>query len=61
MGTVEYRVEYVSFDNAPDAESQSAQLVERLDEFGRDGWRVANVDSTRIRGWPSYTAGPSRP
>jgi hypothetical protein len=46
MSTVEYRVEYIHFDNTPDAESQSAQLLEKLNEWGRAGWRVANVDLT---------------
>ncbi len=46
MSTVEYRVEYIHFDNEPDAASQSSQLVEKLNEWGREGWRVANVDLT---------------
>jgi len=46
MGTIEYRVEQIHFDSSPDAASQSTQLVEKLNEWGRQGWRVANVDLT---------------
>jgi hypothetical protein len=46
MGNVEYRVEYIHFDNSPDAASQSSQLVEKLNDWGRAGWTVANIDLT---------------
>lgn len=46
MSNVEYRVEYIHFDSKPDAASQSSQLIEKLNEWGREGWRVANVDLT---------------
>jgi len=44
MAPVEYRVEYVNFDTDPDAGSGTLQLVTRLNEWAREGWRVACVD-----------------
>jgi hypothetical protein len=46
MTTVEYRVEYVHFDTDANSGSINAQLVARLNEWARDGWRVATVDLT---------------
>jgi hypothetical protein len=40
---MEYRLEMINFEgegNRPDF------LVRRLNEFGKDGWRVASVDLT---------------
>jgi hypothetical protein len=42
MQPVEYRVEYVHIDAT--ADSPNLQLVSQLNEWGREGWRVANVD-----------------
>ena len=51
MGRVEYKVEQVAWHE--DHETRLAQLVERLNEFGKDGWRVASVDLTPQ---PSFAA-----
>ncbi len=42
MGRVEYKVEMVQWKDEP--ESRLDQLVERLNEFAKDGWRVVSVD-----------------
>jgi hypothetical protein len=44
MGRMEYRVEQVEWKDEP--ESRLEQLVDRLNEFAKDGWRVASVDLT---------------
>ncbi len=44
MNPYEYRVEQVHFTNAPHAGSYEAQLVEQLNAWGREGWRVSNVE-----------------
>jgi Domain of unknown function (DUF4177) len=41
---VEYKVEQVHWKDEP--ESRLAQLVEHLNAFAKDGWRVASVDLT---------------
>jgi hypothetical protein len=60
MGNLEYRIDYVHFDKAPnlngmDIEDEDAELVKRLNELGRDGWRVVNVDlrPTAVMGRPT--------
>jgi len=40
---MEYRLEMIHFEGEGD---RSAFLVRRLNEFGKDGWRVASVDLT---------------
>ena len=42
MGRVEYKVEKVQWKDEP--ESRLDQLVEQLNVFARDGWRVVSVD-----------------
>jgi hypothetical protein len=42
MGRVEYKVEQVQWRDEP--ESRLDQLVEHLNEFAKDGWRVVSVD-----------------
>jgi hypothetical protein len=42
MGRVEYKVEMVHWKDEP--ESRLNQLVEHLNEFAKDGWRVVSVD-----------------
>jgi hypothetical protein len=42
MGRVEYKVEQVQWKDEP--ESRLDQLVEHLNAFARDGWRVVSVD-----------------
>jgi hypothetical protein len=44
MGQFEYRIEYVQADTDRDAGPINVQLVERLNGWARDGWRVVNVD-----------------
>ena len=44
MGRVEYKVEQVQWKDEP--ESRLEQLVERLNELGKDGWRVVSADLT---------------
>jgi hypothetical protein len=44
MGRMEYKVEHVQWQD--EAESRLDQLVERLNEFAKDGWRVVSVDLT---------------
>jgi hypothetical protein len=44
MGRVEYRIERVPVDE--DHESRLLQIVERLNELGSQGWRVASIDLT---------------
>jgi len=51
MGHMEYKVEQVSWPE--EHETRLQQLVERLNEFAKDGWRVASVDLTPQ---PSYGA-----
>jgi hypothetical protein len=49
---MEYRIEMISFegkDNRPEF------LVQRLNEFGKDGWRVVTVDLTPH---PAFKTGP---
>ena len=41
---VEYKVEQVQWKD--EDESRLEQLAERLNEFAKDGWRVASVDLT---------------
>jgi hypothetical protein len=44
MGHMEYKVEQVSWPE--EHETRLQQLVERLNEFAKDGWRVVSVDLT---------------
>jgi len=40
---LEYRIEYIHF-NGSESPTTSNQLVEQLNAWGRQGWRVANID-----------------
>ena len=42
MGRVEYKVEQVHWKDEP--ETRLAQLVDRLNELSREGWRAVSVD-----------------
>ena len=42
MGRVEYKVEQVHWKDEP--ETRLAQLVEILNGFAKEGWRVVSVD-----------------
>jgi hypothetical protein len=42
MARMEYKVEQVNWRDEP--ESRLDQLVEHLNEFAKDGWRVVTVD-----------------
>ncbi|HEY1169515.1 MAG TPA: hypothetical protein VGE81_11150 [Candidatus Limnocylindrales bacterium] len=42
MGRVEYKVEQVHWKDEP--ETRLNQLVEHLNAFAKDGWRVVSVD-----------------
>ena len=42
MGRVEYKLEQVHWKDEP--ETRLAQLVENLNVFAKDGWRVVSVD-----------------
>lgn len=42
MGRVEYKVEKIQLKDEP--ESRLDQLVEQLNMFANDGWRVVSVD-----------------
>jgi hypothetical protein len=42
MARVEYKVEKVQWKDEP--ESRLDQLVEQLNVFAKDGWRVVSVD-----------------
>jgi hypothetical protein len=55
---VEYRIERMPFQESPQA--HLSELVERVNELGRQGWIVASVDLTHH---PSYSpaAQPSTP
>ncbi|HEX7496491.1 MAG TPA: DUF4177 domain-containing protein [Candidatus Limnocylindrales bacterium] len=44
MGRVEYKVEQIHWKDDP--ESRLDQLVEELNMFAKDGWRVVSVDLT---------------
>jgi hypothetical protein len=44
MARVEYKVEMVHWQDEP--ETRLDQLVEHLNAFAKDGWRVASVDLT---------------
>jgi hypothetical protein len=44
MGHVEYKVEQIQWHG--EHETRLQELVERLNEFAKDGWRVASVDLT---------------
>ena len=44
MARAEYKIEQVAWKDEP--ESRLDQLVERLNELAKDGWRVASVDLT---------------
>ena len=44
MGRVEYKIEHVQWKDEP--ESRLDQLVDRLNELGKDGWRVVSADLT---------------
>lgn len=46
MNNVEYKIERIGFDNAEHAKSVDAQLVERLNAWAKEGWRVSNIDMT---------------
>ena len=47
---VEYRIERMPFQEQPEA--QLSELLDRLTELGKEGWRVASVDMTHH---PSYS------
>ena len=40
---MEYRIEMISFDGQ---DNRNEYLVRRLNELGKDGWRVVSVDLT---------------
>jgi hypothetical protein len=44
MSRVEYKVEQIHWKDEP--ESRLDQLVDRLNELAKDGWRVASADLT---------------
>lgn len=44
MGRVEYKIEKVEMQD--ELESRLDQLVDRLNELGKDGWRTVSVDLT---------------
>ena len=44
MGRVEYKIEQVEWKDEP--ESRLDQLVDRLNELGKDGWRAVSADLT---------------
>ncbi len=44
MGRVEYKVVQVQWKDEP--ESRLDQLTDRLNELGKDGWRVVSADLT---------------
>jgi hypothetical protein len=48
---MEYRMEMIHFK---DQGSRTDFLVQRLNEFGKEGWRVASVDLTPH---PAFAAG----
>jgi hypothetical protein len=47
---VEYRIERMPFQEHPEA--HLSELLDRLTELGKQGWRVASVDLTHH---PSYS------
>jgi hypothetical protein len=49
---MEYRLEMISFEGQ---ENRPDFLVRRLNEFGKEGWRVVSVDLTPH---PAFKAGP---
>jgi hypothetical protein len=49
---MEYRIEMISFEGQ---DNRSDFLVRRLNELGKDGWRVASVDLTPH---PAFKTGP---
>ncbi len=53
MQRTEYRIEEVKLTGGrPDAE----QLVEHLNRFGADGWRVSAIDLANHPSWASRSA-----
>ena len=52
MDQVEYRIERITTNGGG---SPQAQVVERLDELGREGWRVRSAD---LAGHPSFASRP---
>jgi hypothetical protein len=44
MGRVEYKVEQIHWKDEP--ESRLDQLVDRLNDLSKDGWRVVSADLT---------------
>ena len=44
MARVEYKIEQVEWKDEP--ESRLDQLVDRLNELGKDGWRAVSADLT---------------
>jgi hypothetical protein len=42
MGRIEYKVELIEWIDKP--ESRLNQLVEHLNELGKDGWHVVSAD-----------------
>jgi hypothetical protein len=44
MGRLEYKVEQVHWTD--DLESRNDQLIEQLNAFAKQGWRVVSVDLT---------------
>ena len=57
MTEVEYRIEYIQFDEGPHAETVNAQLVSKLNEWGRQGWRVVHVELAQ-HGEPASSSRP---
>ncbi|SDR63536.1 hypothetical protein SAMN05519103_08728 [Rhizobiales bacterium GAS113] len=49
---MQYRIEMITFEGQDD---RPGYLVRRLNEFGKDSWRVVSVDLTPH---PAFKAGP---
>ena len=49
---MEYRIEMITFEGQDD---RSGFLVRRLNELGKDGWRVVSIDLTPH---PEFATGP---
>jgi hypothetical protein len=54
MKRTEYRIERLPIED--DHETRLIQLVERLNELGRQGWHVASVDLTPH---PAFQSAPA--
>jgi hypothetical protein len=55
MSSFEYRLERIDFQEDPNAPSEDTQLVEEINKWGRQGWRVvfAEVVAGSFGGPPS--------